>query len=109
MNGAQMNKEPDLGSFEGIEFEWHSTKAAGNLRKHKVTFEEAMTVFGDERTLVVPDREHSEEEIRYLALGYSSQKRLLMICFTERGTRLRIISAREAESWERRLYEAGSK
>ena len=79
-----MDKDPDRGAFEGIEFEWHPPKAAGNLRKHKVSFEEAMTVFGDERVLVIPDREHSEDEIRYLALGCSSEKRILTVCFTER-------------------------
>jgi uncharacterized DUF497 family protein len=94
--------------FEGIEFEWHKLKAAANLKKHRVSFEEAMTIFGDKRVLVVPDQVHSDEENRSLAIGQSVRGRLLTICFTEREDRLRIISARLAERWERREYEAGN-
>jgi uncharacterized DUF497 family protein len=94
-------------SFDGdevqkLEFEWHPLKAATNLRKHKVSFDEAKTVFGDKRHLEVPDHEHSGDEVRYLAIGWSGKKRLLTIVFTERGTKLRLISARLAEPWERR-------
>jgi uncharacterized DUF497 family protein len=91
--------------FEGIEFEWHKLKAEANLKKHKVSFDEAMTIFGDENALVVPDREHSGEEERNLAIGLSTQGRLVTLCFTERGQKLRIISARLGERWERREYE----
>lgn len=91
-----------------LEFEWHPIKAASNLKKHKVSFEEAMTVFGDKRHLEVPDREHSYDELRYLAIGRSNQDRLLTLAFTERGSKIRIISARAAEPWERREYETGS-
>jgi uncharacterized protein len=89
-----------------LEFEWHPLKAAANLRKHKVSFGEAATVFSDEKHLEVPDREHSDEELRYIAIGRSEQGRLLTLVFTERGTRLRLISARLAEPWERREYES---
>ena len=92
-----------------LEFEWHPVKAASNFRKHKVSFVEASTIFGDERVLVVPDREHSYDEERSLAIGRSEQGRLITMCFTERGERLRIISARLAERWERREYENASK
>jgi uncharacterized DUF497 family protein len=95
----------DQGSFEGLDFVWYPTKAVSNLKKHKVSFEEAMTVFGDEKHIVFPDREHSFEEERYLAVGNSKRARLLVLCFTERVPKLRLISARLAESWERREYE----
>jgi len=93
------------GHFEGIDFEWYPPKAVANLKKHKVSFEEAMTIFGDEKVLFVPDREHSQDEERNLAIGRSSHGQLLTMCFTEREERLRIISARHAERWERREYE----
>jgi uncharacterized protein len=89
-----------------IEFEWHSAKAAANLKKHKVSFEEAKTIFGDERHLEIPDREHSSDEMRYLAIGQSERGRILTLVFTERKTKLRLISARVAEPWERREYES---
>lgn len=94
-----------FGHFEGIDFEWYPPKAVANFKKHKVTFEESMTIFGDEKVLVVHDREHSRNEERYLAIGNSVQRRLIVMSFTERGERLRIISARLAERWERREYE----
>jgi hypothetical protein len=92
-------------SFEGIEFEWYPPKAAANLKKHKVSFDEAKMVFGDKKHIVFPDREHSFDEERYLAFGKSDQGRLIVLCFTERGRKLRLISARLAELWERREYE----
>ncbi len=67
-----------------------------------------MTVFADEHGLLVPDQVHSGEEQRSLLIGRSGQKRLLTVCFTERGHRLRLISARLAERWERRRYEHGN-
>ncbi len=100
--------EKDEIELNGLHFEWHSLKAATNLRKHKVSFEEATTIFGDEKLLVVPDREHNQEEERYLAFGLSDQGRLLTLCFTERQARIRLISARLAERWERREYETAN-
>lgn len=91
-----------------LAFEWHIGKAAANLKKHGVSFEEASTIFGDENQLVIPDREHSFEELRYLIIGRSGRDRLLTVCFTERGSRLRIISARIAEPWERSEYETAN-
>jgi uncharacterized protein len=103
-----MDREADADhqrSFEGLDFVWYPPKAVVNLKKHKVSFEEATTVFGDEKHIVFPDLEHSYEEERYLAVGKSKQGRLLILCFTERAPKLRLISARLAESWERREYE----
>jgi uncharacterized DUF497 family protein len=92
-------------SYEGLNFVWHRPKAIVNLKKHNVSFDEAKTIFGDKKHVVFPVREHSYEEERYLAIGSSEQGRLIMLCFTERGQKLRLISARLAESWERREYE----
>jgi uncharacterized DUF497 family protein len=98
----------DRGSFEGLDFVWYPPKAVANLKKHNVSFEEAVTVFGDEKHIVFPDSEHSYEEERYLADGHSKQGRLLVLCFTERAPKLRLISARLAESWERMEYETAN-
>ena len=92
-------------TFDGIRFEWFLPKAVANLKKHKVSFDEAKTIFGDKRHIVFPDREHSYEEERYLAIGISNRRRLIVLCFTERCQTLRLISARTAEPWERREYE----
>jgi len=88
-----------------LEFEWHPGKAAANLKKHGVSFDEAATIFGDENHLVLPDKGHSSEEIRLMAIGRSEGARILTVFFTERGERLRLISARTSEPWERRAYE----
>ena len=92
-------------SFEGLDYIWYPPKAVSNLKKHKISFEEAMTIFGDEKHIVFPDREHSYEEERFLAIGHSVHGRLILLCFTERSPKLRLISARLAEPWERREYE----
>ncbi|MFP5238120.1 MAG: BrnT family toxin [Acidobacteriota bacterium] len=97
---------PGSDATSGLEFEWHAAKAAENLQKHRVSFQDAMTIFGDERHIEVPDRDHSDDEVRYLAIGRSERGRLLTVIFTERGSKLRLISARLAESWERRVYES---
>jgi uncharacterized DUF497 family protein len=92
--------------FRGIAFEWYPPKAQSNLKKHKVSFQEASTIFGDEKRLELPDSEHSEEESRFIGIGRSDRDRLLFVNFTVRGNRIRIISARQAQSWERRAYES---
>ena len=89
------------------EFEWDPTKAASNLKDHKVSFEEASTVFGDPLAMLIADPDHSEEEERYLLLGMSLRGRLLVVSFAERPPRTRLISAREATRHERRQYEEG--
>ena len=91
----------------GIVFEWDQNKAAQNLRKHNVTFEEAATVFRDDLSITIPDPDHSMEEERFITC-LSSQNRLLMIAHAERGDCIRIISARELTSRERRQYEEAS-
>ena len=89
---------------EGRQFEWDASKAARNLQKHGVALEEAATVFGDPMFITVVDDEHSEDEERYITIGMSSQNRLLMIAHTDRGGRIRLISARRATRREEQFY-----
>ncbi|HWE87469.1 MAG TPA: BrnT family toxin [Terracidiphilus sp.] len=98
----------DRVSIDGLDFEWHPDKANSNLKKHGVSFEEAKTILGDPRALIVPDQEHSEAEFRFLSIGRSDSGRLITMCFTERENRIRIISARLSERWEGREYETGN-
>lgn len=88
-----------------MEFEWDAVKAQSNVEKHGVSFLEAMTVFGDPLEVTIPDPDHSENEARFLSLGQSDRRRLLVVSYTEREGRIRLISAREAEPRERKAYE----
>ncbi|TAJ82668.1 BrnT family toxin [bacterium] len=88
-----------------MEFEWDPKKAAKNLRKHRVSFSEATTVCGDLLGTTVPDPDHSLAEDRYITVGMSSRRRLVIVAHTERGERIRIISARELTRAEREAYE----
>lgn len=90
-----------------MEFEWDPEKAAGNLAKHGVTFQEAATVFGDPLAMTYFDPDHSEDEDRYLSIGHSNTGRLLIVSHTDRDERIRIISARQASRKERKSYEEG--
>ena len=90
------------------EFEWNAEKAADNLRKHGVSFDEAVTAFGDPLSILLPDPDHSVGEERYLVMGTSTQNRLLVVAFVERPPRTRIISARLATRRERHDYEEGT-
>jgi uncharacterized protein len=91
-----------------MEFEWDEAKAAANERKHGITFPEAMTLFADALSLTAYDPDHSDDEDRYLTMGQSTEGRLLIVSHTDRGGRVRIISAREASGAERRDYEDGN-
>lgn len=88
-----------------MEFEWDPRKAAANLAKHKVSFEEAATVFGDPFGRIVPDPRHSAVEERQVLMGISKERRLLAVMYIERAEAVRIISARRATRPERRDYE----
>ena len=88
-----------------MEFEWDANKAAENLRKHKVSFIEAATVFGDFLSTTAADPAHSAGEQRYITVGLSNLGRLLMVAHAERGDRIRIISARTLTAKEKRAYE----
>lgn len=92
----------------GLVFEWDPEKAKENERKHGVSFDEALTVFADTLSRTIADPDHSHDEARYLELGLSRRDRLLVVAFTERSDRIRIISARLATKSERRHYEEGT-
>jgi len=88
-------------------FEWDEEKAAANLAKHGVSFEEASTVFADPLYVDFYDPDHSSEEHRYIIIGLSRQGRLLLVSHTERDEVTRLISAREVTRSEREAYEEG--
>ena len=92
-------------------FEWDAKKARENVKKHKVSFEEAITVFDNPVALIFDDEKHStDEEQREIIIGHSARNRLLLVSFTERGKDIvRIISARPATKVERRNYEENAK
>ena len=89
-----------------MQFEWDPDKAQLNRRKHKVSFEEAVTVFYDPLSATFEDANHSVEEQRLITIGFSSEDRLLVVSHTERGEVLRIISARRAIAHERKKHES---
>ncbi|HUE13095.1 MAG TPA: BrnT family toxin [Planctomycetaceae bacterium] len=88
-----------------LEFAWDREKAASNQKKHRVTFEEAASVFADPVAAIFDDERHSDEEQCEIIIGQSAKKRLLLVSFTGRVGAIRIISARRATTSERRDYE----
>ena len=90
-----------------MRFEWNALKAAGNLRKHGVSFHEAVTVFFDPLSATGDDPDHSGDERRLVTFGMSSSGRLLVVAHTDQNDAIRIITAREATRSERKLYEQG--
>ncbi|MEJ2210552.1 MAG: BrnT family toxin [Anaerolineae bacterium] len=90
-----------------IGFEWDAEKAQTNLRKHRVSFDEAVTVFNDPFSVTILDPEHSDDEDRFIDVGISDTGDVLVVIYTERGENIRIISCRRATPRERRLYEEG--
>ena len=86
-------------------FEWDEEKATANVRKHKLSFGEATTVFHDPLISSMIDPTHSDDEQRFIAMGRSSQGRLLVVIYVERESKIRIISCRRATSTERKSYE----
>lgn len=89
----------------GLTFEWDERKAASNVQKHGVAFDEAATAFGDPLSLTIPDPLHSEDEDRFVLIGETYRGRLVVVVHTSRGDNLRLISARPATRSERRTYE----
>lgn len=89
-----------------MEFEWDREKAKKNNRKHRVSFDEAMTVFYDPLSATFDDPDHSVDEQRLITVGYSSRGRLLVVSHTERGKAVRIICARLATTQERKRHES---
>ena len=90
-----------------MEFDWDKEKAKINLKKHDVNFDEASTVWKDFFSIDLFDEKHSESENRFLMVGESENGRLLIVAYTEREDKIRIISARELTPKERRDYEHG--
>ncbi|MCX6344781.1 MAG: BrnT family toxin [Armatimonadetes bacterium] len=86
-------------------FEWDEAKSESNLKKHGISFDEAKTVFGDPLSLTIQDAAHSNDENRFVDVGLSANRRLLVVVYTERNPNIRIISARKATAAERRAYE----
>ena len=91
--------------MENPEFEWDDEKAIGNLKKHTVSFEEGTTIFNDPLIATIVDPDHSKDEERYISIGMSVQRRLLVVVHTEREERIRLISCRKATNAERKSYE----
>jgi uncharacterized DUF497 family protein len=88
-----------------IEFEWDPEKAKANLLKHRLGFAEAATVFRDPLAVTVFDPDHSDSEDRFLTIGLSDRDRAIIVAHTDRGQRIRIVSARELTRSERKDYE----
>ncbi|MEQ1518799.1 MAG: BrnT family toxin [Usitatibacteraceae bacterium] len=88
-------------------FEWDDVKANSNLEKHRVSFDEAVTVFGDMQAITFADTDHSETEDRSRTYGISSKGRLLVVVHAERKNSVRIISARKATKYEKTIYDQG--
>ncbi len=88
-----------------LKFEWDEKKAETNLKKHKVSFDEAATVFIDPFSITIPDTDHSADEQRYIDIGISENGCALVVIYTERNSDIRIISCRKAGPSERKLYE----
>jgi hypothetical protein len=89
----------------GLVFQWNTEKADINLKKHGVSFEDASSAFGDPLSVTIPDPEHSKGERRYILIGQTFQRRLVVVSHAERRSTIRIISARLASKHERRAYE----
>ena len=91
----------------GLKFEWDRRKAASNSKKHGVSFEDAATAFGDPLSVTINDPKHSIDEDRFLLLGETQDKKLVVVAHTDRNDTIRIISARPATGREREEYEKG--
>ena len=88
-----------------VNFEWDPGKARLNRRKHRVSFEEAATVFGDSLAVTYPDPDHSQSEQRFITVGISNTGRVLIVAHVDRRENIRIISARKTTQRERKQYE----
>ncbi len=91
--------------MENSEFEWDDEKAQSNLKKHRVSFDEASTIFNDPNIATISDPDHSKDEERFVSIGRSVITRLLTVIHTFRLTRIRIISARKATKSEKKKYD----
>ncbi len=92
-------------NFPHLSFEFDPAKAASNLKRHGVSFDEAATVFDDTLSSTLPDDQHSHDEPRFITVGLSSAQRLLFVVYTERDSRFRLIGARPVTAAESKQYE----
>ncbi len=90
-----------------LSFEWDEEKTKANLKKLRVSFDEATTVFTDSSSITISDIDHSVDEQRYIDIGISDKGRVLVVVYTERSSDIRIISCRKATPSERKMYEEG--
>ena len=90
-----------------MQFEWDPEKAAANVKRRRISFNEAASVLEDPLSTTFPDEAHSEDEMRFLTIGASHRGRVLVVAHTERNDTIRIISARRATRREREFYEQG--
>jgi uncharacterized DUF497 family protein len=90
-----------------LSFEWDEDKAKANLTKHRVGFDEAVTVFTDPSSITIHDHDHSADEQRFIDIGSSEKNRVLVVVYIERGSNIRLVSCRKATPSERKLYEEG--
>lgn len=91
--------------MKSLLFEWHPTKAKQNWQKHTISFEEATTVFSDPFALTFDDVKHSNNEYRWLIMGMTPTSKLLLVSYTERNDRIRLISARKLNKREQKIYQ----
>lgn len=92
-------------TFDPVEFEWDEGNINKNSSKHQVSVQECEEVFADINKIILDDIEHSHRENRLIVIGYSQQQKLLIIAYTIRKQKIRVISARDVDRKERRLYE----
>jgi uncharacterized protein len=88
-----------------MQFEWDREKEKANIKKHSISFDEAVTIFYDPLSATFDDPDHSKSEYRLITIGYTSHGRLLVVSHTDRGNAIRIISARFATAQERKRHE----
>ncbi len=88
-----------------LDFEWDETKAIANLKKHKISFETAKTVFADSFSITIDDPKHSAEEHRFIDIGALADGKILVVSYTQRGKKIRIINCRKSTKAERKIYE----
>lgn len=88
-----------------MKFTWDPRKARANIRKHRVSFDEGTTIFGDPLAATIPDPDHSIGESRFVTVGVSSLGRLIVVCYVEENDTTHIISARQATAHERKQHE----
>jgi len=88
-----------------LNFDWDEDKAAANVKKHGISFQEAKTVFGDPFSVTIDDPAHSASEYRFVDIGTSASEMILAVAYAERGQKIRLISCRKATKAERKIYE----